>query len=341
VEPTSNRYWSTVDPALANSAHTYALELLGQSKRVLELGPAAGHVTRALVERSCDVVAIEVDPEAAAGLDGIAECLVGDLNDPSMIGKAAESGLFDAVLAGDVLEHLVDPVATLRACREVLVPGGYVVVSLPNIAHVDVALSLVAGRFPYRDEGLLDRTHLRFFTRDTIGELFDQSGLTLIDIRRVVVPAFGTELGVDRSDFAVEVVDAALAQPDAETYQFVVRAVRHDGDAEVARLAARCIKAEEAVRQAEEAAGQAERSLAAAAEAQRQEAERGHQEADRWQAEADHLAAEAQRWHDEADRWQAEAEAQRQHVEAIFATRTMRTIQPFRNLYARLRRQPD
>jgi 2-polyprenyl-3-methyl-5-hydroxy-6-metoxy-1,4-benzoquinol methylase len=240
-----NRYWVDVDTSRENNAHTYALDMVGFNKRVLELGPAAGHVTRALVRQGCTVTGIEIDPEAAAGIAGVADCIVGDLSDPSVIAKAGEERKFDVVLAGDVLEHLADPLSTLSACRDVLLPGGFIVISLPNVAHADVALSLMRGKFAYRDNGLLDRTHLRFFTVASIGDLLTHAGFLAIETRRVVMPVFSTELKLDRGAFEPAVVEEALRHDEAETYQFVVKAVPDDGDYEISRLAARAIEADD------------------------------------------------------------------------------------------------
>lgn len=250
VRPQDNRYWAEVDASARarNNAHAFALELIGYGKRVLELGPAAGHVTRALVRRGCEVTGIEIDAEAAAGLEGVAECIIGDLSDPTVVREAGEQRRFDVVLAGDVLEHLPDPLPTLRACRDVLVPGGYAVVSLPNVAHADVALSLVRGRFAYNESGLLDRTHLRFFTYESAMELLEQAGFVAVDVHRVTRPVFGTELRLDPSWYAPELVESVLAHSEAETYQFVVRAVVPDGSYEVSPSAARILEAQEEAR---------------------------------------------------------------------------------------------
>ena len=98
-------------------------------------------------------------------------------------------------------------------------------VSVPNVAHVDLKLSLLDGRWEYRDWGLLDRTHLRFFTRRSLDELLRESGYVPVEIYRVVRPVATTELDVDMSRISPDVVKAALADREAETYQFVVRAV--------------------------------------------------------------------------------------------------------------------
>jgi len=209
--------------------------MVGWNKRVLELGAASGHVTRALVAQQCRVTAVEYDAQAAAALHGVAEeVIVGDLNDPATLARFTAE--FDVVLAGDVLEHLLDPQAVLNRISRLIVRSGRLVVSLPNIAHADVRMALLQGRFDYNPWGLLDRTHIRFFTFKTIGEYVHQAGLQVIDMARVIVPAFESELNVDRQSVPTAVLDEVLADPEAETYQFVFTAVPNDGSIQTARL---------------------------------------------------------------------------------------------------------
>ncbi|TSD93135.1 class I SAM-dependent methyltransferase [Skermania sp. ID1734] len=234
----ASKYSCVVDVSAPNTSHSIAVRMLGANQRVLELGAAAGDVTRVLVERGCDVTAVEYDPDNRADLEAVAQqVIIGDLNDPDLLDSL--TGQFDAVLAGDVLEHLIDPDAVLRRVARLLAPGGQVVISLPNIAHIDVRLSLLQGRFDYRPTGLLDRTHLRFFTRKTVDELVDGAGLTIIEMRKVRVPAFYTEFQVDRNSVPQSLVEEILKDPDAETYQFVFTAVRKNGDLSTQQLAQR------------------------------------------------------------------------------------------------------
>jgi DNA anti-recombination protein RmuC len=116
-----------------------------------------------------------------------------------------------------------------------------VVLSLPNIAHADVKLQLLAGQFPYRETGLLDRTHLHFFTLTSIEEMLRDAGLLLVDLKRVTMPVFATELGVDPASVSADTLAQVMADAESETYQFVVRAVVHDGNVETANLAARAV----------------------------------------------------------------------------------------------------
>jgi SAM-dependent methyltransferase len=203
---------------------------------VLELGAASGHVTRVLVERHCDVTAVEYEAEVAEELEGVAsEVIVGDLDDDGVLDRLP--GGFDVVLAGDVLEHLVDPARVLRHVAGLLVPGGRVVISVPNVAHADLRMALLQGTWDYRPWGLLDRTHLRFFTKRSIEALVEQAGLVTTELRRVRIPAFESELAVPRDSVPTAVVDHVLADPEAETYQYVLAAIKEGQDDHVRRLA--------------------------------------------------------------------------------------------------------
>jgi len=114
--------------------------------------------------------------------------------------------------------------------KTLLGPQGFIVISLPHVAHADVRLALLQGRFDYNDWGLLDRTHIRFFTLKTIKELVERGGFVITDMRRVRIPAFETELHVDRASVSTAVLNGILADPEAETYQFVFTVISDDGD---------------------------------------------------------------------------------------------------------------
>jgi len=232
-------YDMTVDPDAPNNTHAFALAMVGHNKSVLEVGCAIGYITKAMVKRGCKVVGIEIDPAAAALAEEWAErVVVGDI-DRGEVWNQVDDESFDVVLCGDVLEHLRDPLGALRSAVHKLKPDGVVVASFPNVAHGDVRLSLLQGDFAYRELGLLDRTHMRFFTLETIRELFEEAGLLVVDTKRVIVPLFGTELEIKRENVRQSTVDEILADPEAESYQFVMRAVRDNGTQAVAALARR------------------------------------------------------------------------------------------------------
>jgi 2-polyprenyl-3-methyl-5-hydroxy-6-metoxy-1,4-benzoquinol methylase len=224
-----SHYHTAIDPQEENDAHSCLLRMVGFNKRVLEAGCASGHVSEALHAQGCSVVGIEIDADVVKPAEQWVERVVIGNFDDGLLWKELEGEIFDAVLFGDVLEHLKDPLATLLESMKHLETSGSVVISVPNIAHADVKVALLKGLFPYADDGLLDRTHIHFFTKESVLALVKAAGLVPIEFRRVTVPAFATELGVERSDVSNEVLEAILADRESLTYQFVLKAVRDDG----------------------------------------------------------------------------------------------------------------
>jgi trans-aconitate methyltransferase len=191
------------------------------ARRVLDLGCASGALGAALRARGAEVVGVERDPAYAARarerLDAVVE---GDLEalDPAALGT------FDVLVAGDVLEHLVDPWAVLRRFAACVAPGGTVVVSLPNVRHWEALYALaVQGRFPRRNEGVFDRTHLRWFTLHDAWSLVDQAGLEVEAVeRRIRYRRVG-----GANETAAARLLARIPGPRAFlTYQHVIRARR-------------------------------------------------------------------------------------------------------------------
>ncbi len=222
-------YDMKVDPSDLTTSHGIMCDMVGYHKRILEIGCATGYLTKEFRNRGCSVVAIERHQESAEKAQQFAErVIIADLNDTATWGEL-NNEQFDIVVAGDVLEHLNDPLAVLRRATQHLVPTGTVVISLPNIAHADVRLALLAGRFDYGPFGLLDSTHLRFFTMESVKELLREAGLVPVEIRRVIVPIFESEIKINRGEVSARSVVEVLRDPEAETYQFVIRAVPDNG----------------------------------------------------------------------------------------------------------------
>ena len=155
------------------------------ARRVLDLGCASGALGSALKARqACEVVGVERDEayaaDAAARLDRV---VTADLETLEL----GELGRFDCLVAGDVLEHLVDPWAVLRDAAALLEPGGVAVVSLPNVRFWETFWALGArGTFPRRAQGIFDATHLRWFTLADAYGLLDQAGLQVEAVDRLL-----------------------------------------------------------------------------------------------------------------------------------------------------------
>ena len=186
--------------------------------RVFEGGVSSGYLARALVEAGRVVDGAELDPVAAAKASEVCERVwVGDL-DVLPVHELAPT--YDAMLFGDTLEHLVDPGALLRALRPRLADHGALVVSIPNIANWTIRLGLLFGRFNYADRGILDRTHLHFYTLRTARALLEESGYRVVSTV-AAVPAPGvTSRGLSRIVHAI-----GNLWPQLFGYTFVIAAV--------------------------------------------------------------------------------------------------------------------
>ena len=207
------------------STHNLVLGLVEPGSRVLEFGPSTGYMTQALRERlNASVVGVELNAEAAQLAAVHSErVLIGDAEELDL---EAELGgeRFDAVLFADVLEHLREPARLLRRVRQFVGEGGVVIASIPNIAHASVRLALLGGSFRYREQGLLDETHLRFFTREGIQDLFESSGYLITQWLRRRIEVEESEIPVPQT-VPEEARAWATGDPEATTYQFVVCAV--------------------------------------------------------------------------------------------------------------------
>lgn len=155
-------------------------------RRVLDLGCATGEVGLEIRARipDAEITGVEVDPAMAAVAAGrIDRVVTANLDDVDAIVAELADRRFDAIVAGDILEHLVDPWTVLRGLAPVLADDAWIVASLPNIGHWDTWWNvLVRRRWPYRTRGIHDSTHLRFFARRNVGPLFEQAGFRVAEI---------------------------------------------------------------------------------------------------------------------------------------------------------------
>ena len=164
-----------VDPSNPNHPSTMFMNMIPPGSRVLEVGCANGALSEYLTRQlGCEVVGVEWNSQAA--LQAGRYCthvIVGDVEKDAL--DRAE-GRFDAITFGNVLEHLVSPGTVLKRCRPLLSSRGFVLISVPNVAHYTLRLSLLRGRFDYQQRGMLDHTHLRFFTLRTARRMLIDAG---------------------------------------------------------------------------------------------------------------------------------------------------------------------
>ncbi len=192
---------------------------------ILEIGCSSGYVGATFVAKGHRVTGIEPDPDAASAARAVLdEVHCGDVDS---FFDAHRLRRFDAILLGDVLEHLVDPLETLRRCVTHLSAGGMVAISLPCVAHGSIRAMLLDGRWDYGDYGLLDRTHLRFFSRQGMAELVSGAGLGIEQLFAVTmsIDDAAREYGMMLQPSSIAAVEAlARDDDDLHTFQFVLRA---------------------------------------------------------------------------------------------------------------------
>ena len=210
------------------STHSLVLDLVEPGARVLEFGCATGYMSQALRDRHGATV-IGVERDATAAQEAESRCqrvLVGDIEELDLESELGGER-FDVLLFADVLEHLRDPAAVLRRFRPLVADDGAVVASIPNVAHASVRLALLAGSFEYREKGLLDESHFRFFTREGIRDLFESCGYVVTHWARRRIDVSDAEIPVPPSLPRAAIAWVA-ADAEATTYQFIVRAVPAD-----------------------------------------------------------------------------------------------------------------
>lgn len=222
----SHKYEYAVDLA-AQTAPAYVVHLVGSSKRVLEVGCGPGSITKLLAQHGqCRVTALELDPEAIAKATPYCESIMqADLNSAEWPRLLDGMERFDVVVAADVLEHLYDPWSTLKRMARFINGNGYLVISLPHVGHAAVVSCLLNGDFEYRDWGLLDRTHIRFFGLKNIEALFAQADLKIVETKYVVKPPEETEFAASWCRLSAAMQDVLKSSDHADVYQVVVKAV--------------------------------------------------------------------------------------------------------------------
>ncbi len=198
----------------------------GSGLAVLDLGFGAGLLARRIRPACRYLAGVELDPEAAKeGARFFDQPVVGDLLD-GISGPFRER--FDVIVAGDVLEHLPRPEDLLSALRPLLKTDGVLLLSLPNIANATVRFGLLFGRFAYARRGILDRTHLRFFTQATGRALLEGNGYRVVSVDATAMPLELAVPALGRPPLAglarAVALSAARLWPTLLGYQFVYEA---------------------------------------------------------------------------------------------------------------------
>jgi len=169
------------------SCHYYAARLIGRDQRVLEVGSGSGAFGAELVRAGNYLVGVDSQPEVPLEA-GYGNVIQADLERGVGEGLIKSGQLFDRILLLDTIEHLRDPRKLLADCKTLLDTRGRLIVSIPNAVNLTVRLMILFGNFRYSDRGILDWSHLRFFTRRSIRALLEQYGFRIADQHYTVIP---------------------------------------------------------------------------------------------------------------------------------------------------------
>lgn len=220
----NNPYQDKPSPWSSHSCIAAHLKALPPQSRVLDVGTASGMLARRRENKSLRFFGIEAVEEwartASPHYENLWNCSLDDAPEEALRG-------YDLVVLGDVLEHMSTPDVALKRLAALQPKGCKFLISVPNVANLWIRLNLLMGHFDYAERGILDRTHLRFFTRKTIKALVGEAGLEIASIQVTPIPLelvssfFTSPVGMmSYSAFAW----LTSIMPTLLGYQFIVKA---------------------------------------------------------------------------------------------------------------------
>ncbi|MEA3286211.1 MAG: glycosyltransferase [Candidatus Marinimicrobia bacterium] len=193
-----------------------------KARRILDIGCAAGKMAAEIKQKlGAEVWGIEPVGKAARQAEQKLDKVVHSGIEEAM--DELPDQFFDVIIFADVLEHLEDPHSILKMITGKLSRNGQIIASIPNVRHWSVVKGLLEGRWDYEDAGILDRTHLRFFTRKSVDDLFNQSGYHIISISATSFEGQGAPDKVVNA-LAKSGLDVASLKEDSNHYQYLVKA---------------------------------------------------------------------------------------------------------------------
>lgn len=214
----------------SDNSNSIILRHIQPNSKILEIGSAYGRMTKYLKEElNCDVHIVEVDEESGkAASQWAKESFIGKINgnieSPAVFNSLAALDIkdFDYIICADVLEHLHDPKTVLSNLKSLLKSSGSIWISIPNVAHNAVLIDLWNNKFTYRDVGLLDSTHIKFFTNESLEDMiYSCHDLKIENRHNLKNMVRYTEFNNSYYDVPLEIHAAMMNREYAEVYQFV------------------------------------------------------------------------------------------------------------------------
>ena len=196
---------------------------------ILEFGPANGRMTKYMKEQlNCKVYAVEIDETSAKDAKQYTEQIIVDSIENYKWQDEFRDIKFDYIIFADVLEHLYYPEKVLNSVREFLKEDGSVLVSIPNIAHNAIILGLLKNEFNYSPTGLLDDTHIRFFTKKTFDSLIQKCGYSTAYESAIFIEPSNTEFHNEYEETTLEVSSLLKSLSCGEIYQLIYEVKKYE-----------------------------------------------------------------------------------------------------------------
>jgi 2-polyprenyl-3-methyl-5-hydroxy-6-metoxy-1,4-benzoquinol methylase len=233
----SNYTNNLFDPATKNNAWVHLFEYVPEKSRVLDIGCSSGNFGEVLIhEKSCEVVGMDIDaPDIARAKKKLNAAYVRNIEREDI----ADLGKFDVVIFADVLEHLLDPIAALEKVKKALRPGGRIVFSIPNMAHISVRLMLLKGFFEYTPIGVLDRTHLHYYDEFEVKHIFLEAKLQIKEVQPTTFPYPPSKISEELYNMGLGIIDDTfydfIDDTKGHVWQFVGYAVPTDKKVAITR----------------------------------------------------------------------------------------------------------
>ena len=223
------RYQASIDLSNKNNSHTLAYDLIekhanGGLLRVLEVGCSGGYFGAAVRAQGHTVWGVEPDYKSSQiAKEELDFAFNGTLDD---FYRQHKDEKFDVIVFGDVLEHFSNPASALVEVKAIMNDGGVIVASVPNVSHITVRAMLLEGRWEYNDLGIMDRTHLQFFTEETLVELFDLAGFNVEEIKKVRLSAKEAAqlVGLKVNNLFIKLIEETVIDPNLDVFQNIVLA---------------------------------------------------------------------------------------------------------------------
>lgn len=214
-------------PGTRNNSWAHLFEYISEGDRVLDVGCSSGNFGEALIQlKSCEVIGLDLDEaDIKTAKTKLTKAIIGDINDTKIY---AQLGTFDALIFADVVEHLANPRETLKLVKKLLKKDGKLLFSIPHMGHSSVRLDLLAGKFPYKERGLLDKTHLHFYDKAEFESVFMDAGYDIAK-NEPVIALYPTTLFKEKMEKLgipySKKFESLLKETDGDLFQFVGYAV--------------------------------------------------------------------------------------------------------------------